>query len=436
MKKALNKKILKAHLESFLSSFAYKIILNPLFSGSATMILGSNSTNFLNYLYHLVMIRLLGPNGYGELASLISIIGLIGVIPSSVSLVVIKYVSSAKDEGEVSSLVGYLKNKTLKVSILIFLMVLLISPFINSFLHISKNVYLVFIAISFLFSLPSVLNRAILQGLLKFKEMVLSVLVENSSKLFLGIILVYVGFGVSGAIVGFVLSIIIGWFLTTLFIKYKKSKQYNPDLKPMILFTIPVIIQAVSTTSLYSSDLILVKHFFSSYEAGLYASISTLGKIIFFATGPISAVMFPLVSKRLSEGANYRKIFMYSFLLTALFAGGLLFIYWLIPQQLISLLGGSSYIQAAYLLGWFGLFISFFTLSSLLINFNLSLGKTKVVIFPLIAAIAQIIMIWLYHQTLFIIVLISIIITALLLVVLLIYSTYGNRFNFNNSPLI
>lgn len=405
-----------------MKKFIYKIILNPLFSGSTIMIVGSNSTNFLNYLFHLVMGRMLGPLGYGELASLISLIGLISVIPGSVSLVVIKYIASAKTEQEVSLLAGWLKDKTLKISIVVFLLVLILSPLATSFLHLSKTIYFVFIALSFLFSLPSVLNRAILQGLLRFKEMVLSVLVENAAKLTLGVILVYIGFGVTGAIFGYVISIMVGWYLTTIFIKYKAAKQYNPNLKPMIYFTFPVIIQAISTTSLYSSDLILVKHFFSSYEAGLYASLSTLGKIIFFATGPISAVMFPLISKRSALGSSYKKIFLFSLLITAFSSLCLLFIYFFDPQLMIRLLYGSSYLGASSLLFWFGLFITLFTLSSSLISFNLSLGRTAVVIFPLLAAIAQILIIWFYHTSLFTVIMISISISALLLISLLVYS--------------
>ncbi len=73
-----------------------QLITNPLFSGSAIMIFGSNFVSFINYLFHLVMGRMLGPASYGELAALIALIGLLGMIPASMSLVIVKYVSSAK----------------------------------------------------------------------------------------------------------------------------------------------------------------------------------------------------------------------------------------------------------------------------------------------------------------------------------------------------
>lgn len=412
-----------------MKKYIKEIVSNPLFSGSAFMIIGSNLVSFLNYLYHLVMGRMLGPSGYGELAALISLIGLLGIIPGSVNLVIIKYISQAKNENEVNTLIKWLKTKVFRTTLIFCILILVISPNISSFLNISRVFYIWLIAASFLFSVQSMVNRAILQGLLKFKEMVLSLLTENVAKLLIGVGLILFGLAVDGAMIAYVSAALLGVYITNFYLKIKKinKKESLPNIKSMLIFTVPVLLQTVSTTSIYSSDVILVKHFFSSHDAGIYASLSTLGKIIFFGTGPISAVMFPLVSQRRSRGEDYRKVFMYSFLMTAFFALVVLMIYLFIPQVAIRLLFGSLYLEAANLLIWFGIFMSLFTLSTLLINFSLSLGITKVVALPLIAAIAQITLILFFHETLFTVVFISTIVTALLLSVLLIYLSFGGN---------
>lgn len=405
------------------------LISHPLFSGSAVMIIGSNAVSFINYLYHFVIGRMLGPTSYGELASFISLIGLLGMIPASLSLAIIRYVSSAKTPDEVSSLINFLRNKILKASLFFFIVILICSPILSSFLNIHSFPSFLLLAIFFLISFQSLLNRAILQGLLKFKEIVLSTLAENTTKLLISMVLIFIGFQVNGALVAFVITALLGWYITNLYLADSNKGKSNliPDIKPMLIFTIPVLVQSISTASLYSSDVILVKHFFSSHDTGIYASLSTLGKIIFFATGPIGTVMFPLVSKRKASGEPYRKIFIYSFITTSIFAGVSLAIYWLFPELVISLLYGSAYMEAKRLVVWFGIFIALFTLSSLIITYNLSLGKAKVTLFPLVAAIAQVILITLFHQTLFTVIIISIIVNALLLALLLIYSTYDTR---------
>lgn len=412
------------------------IITHPLFSGSTIMILGSNSASAVNYVYHFLMGRLLGPSSYGELASLISVIGLLGVIPGSISLVIVKQVSEAKNESEINYLVGWFKKKIFILSLIFSISVLIASPLIASFLNIRKVSYLIIIALSLLFSLQSGFYRAILQGLLKFKEMVMSILAENGLKLILSVILVYMGLQVSGAIFALLISIFLGWYITNLFLK-----SYSPDdmtsalnTKKILKFAVPFIIQSFATTSLYTSDVILVKHFFPSYEAGIYAALSTLGKIIFFGSGPINTVMFPLVSQRKSRGESYSKIFSYSFLVTIIFAFIISIFYFLKPKLAINMLYGGAYLAADKLLIWFGIFMTLFTLSFLLINYNLSLSKTRVTVLPTIAAIAQIIFIIFFHQNLFTVIFISIVITSLLLITLLIYSSYGNKFNFSHSP--
>ena len=416
----------------------FSLINNPLFTGSMVMIIGSNLVNFLNYLYHLIIGRMLGPSDYGELAAIISLIGLLGIIPAPLGTSIIKYISSAKNNTESANMISWLKIKYFQGSFIFFVIVLVISPVMSSFLKIHNISYFILIAVSFLFSLQSGLNRSILQGLLKFKEMVITVLAENSTKLILSIGFVYLGFKVGGAIFALVVAALLGWYVTKQYLRHSKTRKPNftPDIKSMLMFTIPVFIQNFATTSLYSSDVILVKHFFSSHDAGIYAALSTLGKIIFFAAGPIGAVMFPLVSKRSAKGENYKRVFMFSLAATVFLSGAILLVYLLFPSLAIQLLYGSLFLEASGLLLWFGIFMAFFTLASLIINYTLSLGRTRVVIFPAIAAVFQVVLIWFFHDSLFSVVLISIFVSALLLVALLIYSIYsnnGHKVNFGHS---
>jgi O-antigen/teichoic acid export membrane protein len=107
-----------------------KLATHPLFAGSMMMILGSNFVNALNYLYHLLMGRFLGPGGYGELAAMLSLIGLVGMLPLSLNLVVIRFTSSSKTEKECLNLIGWLNKQVKIISIVLFLFLIISSPFI------------------------------------------------------------------------------------------------------------------------------------------------------------------------------------------------------------------------------------------------------------------------------------------------------------------
>lgn len=422
-------------------SLANEFTTHPLFAGSFIMIFGSNAVNFLNYVYHLIMGRLLGPSNYGELAALFSLNGLLGIIPGSLSLVIIKYVSSSKTDEGIEDIVRWFNKKVFLSAISLFLLIVVLAPYISSFLNIQNYLLIILTGSVFLFSIPALFNRSVLQGLLRFKQMVISVLAETGLKLILGVLFVYLGFSVGGAVGALVVGGWAGWILSRMaIVDYIKKGQIRlPQIKQFFLYSVPVLIQSVAMTSIYSTDLILVKHFFSPHEAGIYASLSTLGKIIFFGTGPIGAVMFPLVAKKQSRGENYVKIFNYSLFLTIVASLTILTIYWLFPEIVIKTLYGPLYLEGANLLVWFGIFTTLFTLSSLYVSYNLSMGKTKVVVIPSIVAILQIIGIWIYHYNLMIVIIISVFVNTLLLSLLLIYSSYEsyggrNKFNLGHSP--
>lgn len=397
-----------------------KLVQNPVIYSGLIMVLGSNAVNFLNYLYHFVMGRLLGPANYGELATLLSLLNLSGIVMASLGLVIVKFVSSAKNDLEINDIIGWFSRKINLSAFLVLILTILLSYWVTTFLKLSY-ILIILVAFSYFISLLATFNKAVLQGLLRFKQIVLVMLAENLLKLILGIILVLLGFSVLGAFGTLIFSLIVGLWLSFYFRRDYPGSLDHQSSKSIVKFFVPVFIQSITLTSIYSTDLLLVKHFFSSYETGIYAAASSLARIIFFGSAPIAGVMFPVVSKRHSLGQSHKKVFYMSLLAT--FIVGLIVIafYSIYPNLAINLLFGQAYIEATGLLFYFGLFMLLFTLSSLLINYFLSLGKTGVVVLPITASILQITGIFFFHLTLVDVLLVCIGVSALLLLGLLVY---------------
>ena len=99
--------------------------------------------------------------------------------------------------------------------------------------------------------------------------------------------------------------------------------------------------------------------------------------------------------------------------------------YWLFPNIAIGLLYGQAYLAARSELVWMGIFILFYTLSNLLVNFALSLGKTRVTLFPFIAAILQVAFLWVWHKNLHQVITVSLFLTITLFFVLVFYLGYN-----------
>ena len=319
------------------------------------------------------------------------------------------------------------KKLIFKISIITALFLLAFSGVIAKFLHIENILAVVFLAPILFLSLITLVNQAASQGIIKFIGNVVPILISSLLKFILGIFFVYIGWSVQGAMLAIVIGIFLAYVYSAGFIKkyIKKAKISKVDLTPFIKYSGPVLLQSLAFTSIFTIDVILVKHFLDPFSAGIYAAISTLGKIIFFATSPVTATMFPVISRRRALNQGYIKIFLGSLLITLAVAAAITAFYWLFPNLAIGILYGKDYLSAKTDLVWMGIFILFYTLSNLLVNFFLSMGKLVAVIFPLVAAIVQAILIWFNHENITEVIQISLFVTLAMFICLSLYTGYN-----------
>lgn len=389
------------------------------------MIFGSNAANVVAYLYHLIIGRMLGPASYGELSAIISVLGLLFTSFNFLGLVIVKFVSAAK-ESEVFFIFSWFNERAYKAGILLVIVLLLISPILSNFLHVSLPVTFVIAPIVF-FALLTFVYRSFAQGLLQFWHVVISTNIDLVSRLLFGILLIYFGFSVLGAVAGILIAMILSYlYLKKYLVKFIK-KGKTGDMKfasKVVRYSIPILFATLATNSMFTTDVILVKHYFDPHEAGIYASLSTLGRIIFYGTGPISAVMFPMIAKRYANKQKFNSIFVMCFGLTALMAGAVLAVYYFFPEISIRVLFGKEYLDGSKYLFPFGIFMTLFALASLVFNFFLSIEETKVVYVSVVASLMQIVGIMYWHSTISEVINVSIYSTLLFLVAMMFYYLY------------
>lgn len=407
---------------------AQQIIQNPLFSGSAIMLIGSNFTNVISYIYHLVFGRLLGPENYSELISVISVYGLITASFGFLGTVVVKFISSTK-ESEQKKLFGFFEKSSNKLAVSISIFVLILSFFLSDFLHIDRKISFLLVPLVY-FSVKNLLYKSVLNGLLRFKELVISSNFDMSLRLIAGTIFVFMGFSVMGVFFGFIVSSFLGIILLKYYLRdlnFSDSDYKIKDGSKILSFVPSVFVSSVAVTSFFSMDVILAKHYLAPFDVGIYGALSNMGKIIFYTLAPISAVMFPLVSKRHSQGQKTINIFLLSILLTLLGSSFALIFYKFFPDFTINLLFGSLYLEGSKYLFYFGLIMSIFSLNSLIFNYYLAKEKTLPVVFFAVASITQIVGILIFHNNVFDIIKSSLVSVLLLSALLVIYTVYETK---------
>lgn len=407
-----------------------KIVSSEFFKASFWVFLATGVLNAGNYFYHLIMGRMLGPQEYGVLESVISLFYIISIPFVPLTLVIVKFVSSYKgrqDRKSISSFYKYMRNKVLIYGSFFALVILACSQFIMSFLHLSEFYFPVLISFGFFVGLLAMLVKGTLQGLFNFFALFVSNTIEIIVKITIAVILVYFGFKALGAASALAVSFLFGLIAAFFFLRKEKFQEVGDfkSGKDIFKYSVPVFLTSLGLTSLFTTDIILVRNLFSGMESGYYAALSVLGKIIFFGTFPVTMVLFPLVSERHAANRDYKSLLGISLLLTLFISGLILMIYYLFPQTMVDLLFGEKFSKIAPLLTLFGVFIAIYSLASLLANFYLSIHKTIASLFVVGASILQIILIFFFHDSLLEVIYMSIVTTSLLLIALTLYYPFA-----------
>jgi O-antigen/teichoic acid export membrane protein len=302
---------------------------------------------------------------------------------------------------------------------------------ISNFFHISDHNILILAGMIMFLSFIWTINMAFIQAKLAFGFGVLVSFISACLKLLLGFIFILLGYSVSGA-VGAMLLAALGSYLISFiplkFIFYKKTKTIIIDSKEIMSYAVPSALTMFGLTSFISIDILLVKHLFDPVQAGLYAGLSLVGRIIFFIVAPIGTVMFPIIVRKHTHNESITNTFKASLLmvvLPALFISGFYFIF---PEfAILFILKKTEYLEVAGLLGFFGLYISLYCILYLLAMFFLSIKKTRVYYPILSGAILQVALIYNFHESFLQVIIISFVIVLLLVVGFLLYYPYATK---------
>lgn len=371
-----------------------------LFGGSLILLITINIFNALNYFFHFAMARMLSPTNYGTLVALMSLIYILSVSTEAIQTVIAKYVSKEKSVGKIKNIINKSLKKGTKISITLFIVFLLVAVFISNFLNIEYSlVALTGLAIFSVILLP--ITRGVLQGEKKFKSLGFNMVFEAFIKILLAILLVYLGWKVYGAI----LAVWLGMFLAFIisFSDLKEillSKEQKSKTQGIYNYSLPVFIVMITIITFYSLDVIFAKRFFSGDVAGQYAIASTLAKIIFFGTLPISKAMFPISSEASRNGESSKHILWKSVLILGTLILIALIIIYLFPNTLIKIFSGTEYPLSSQILLNLAIAMSLVSFTNLIFLYKLSLGKLSNYFLIPLFLILEIIFLWLFHGSL------------------------------------
>lgn len=347
-----------------------KFLKQELVKGSIYIFIGSTFANIFNFLFNLFMGRNLAVEDYGILASVIALLALMTTPVGAVIPTVVNFAGSRFAKGEYGEVrIFFLKiiKPLIFIGFIFLFCFLIFTERIGDFFHIKDQSLIVIAGFIVFVGYVGVINGGLLQAKLAFKFISFSNFISSLIKFIAGVFVVFLGFSLKGVLGVLLLSstlpFIISFIPLGFLFRSQRHVSNTIHFKNLLSYGIPSSLATLGLASLISTDILLVKHFYDPQQAGVYAGLSLVGKVIFFLTAPIGTVMFPLLVQKHERRENCNNIFKMAIALVFIPSILISIFYFLYPDFAIGFfVKNKVYLSASHLLGLFGLFITIYSL--------------------------------------------------------------------------
>jgi O-antigen/teichoic acid export membrane protein len=384
-----------------------------------------------NYLYNLLLGRILGPAAFSDAAILITLLLILSFIGMTFQIVTAKY--AVLLEG--SLLLSFIKLITKYAAVLGVLFGLSIVFFYQDLqlLFHTKTASMFFI---FGFGIPVYfimsVNRGLYQGQNVLSKLATTYQTEMASRLLLTIAAIYLLPGVPSSIIvasGIVLSFLFGVFPFQKVILEGVKTVETPEIdkKSITSFFALTAFYELTQIIINNSDIILVKHFFDSEQAGLYASLALIGRVVYFVAWMFVMLLLPKVIQMKKDNQDTLPILLKYVGYIVLLSTSIVLFTALFPEFVVGIMFGKEYLSISFLLWKYALATSLFAVANIFAYYYLSLDQYVPVVVSAILGSTQIGLIIAYHNSLEQVVHMQIIAMVILLFFQLCYFFYKNK---------
>lgn len=378
------------------------------------MLVGSVLVAAINFGFNVSMARLLGPSLFAQVAAVVTLLMLASAVSLSFQMVCAKFV--ARNESTFGKLAVFhgLRKRAWIVGIAIAIGLTLAQKPVAAYLQMPNSWVLAVFALGMAFYTPLGVKRGNMQGLCAFGALSRNYILEAGSKLACAILLVELGYGVMGAVGAISASI-----LAAVLIRSPKAQDdagsktlvpasFREGMQAIVFFVGQVVINNI--------DIILVKHFFASELAGLYAAVALVGRVLYFAAWSIVSAMFP-ISAAAKDDQNKVHVLLLPFMIVLLMSLAFVVVLALFPGFIIHLILGEGFRSAEPLLSLYAVATGLYALAVVLMTYEMSRKIANTGWVQLIFSGALVLLIYMLHSSLRQVIVVQIVLMLLMLLV-------------------
>lgn len=344
-------------------------------SGSLVLLLGSGMAAAINFAYNVSVARFLGPTAFGHATAVYTLLTLISAVTLSFQIVPAKAVAQQSTaEGKAAAYRSF-HGKAWVCGIGVALLLVAFQRGIAGFLKLPSVIPVDLIAIGAAFYVPLGSRRGYIQGAFGFRALATNLVLEGFIRLCGSLAMIGAGFGINGVIAANSAAIAVAYFAAApklpAVVPNQPASRYafRESLQAMVFFAGQVLIN--------NCDIVLVKHFFLPAEAGLYAAVAMVGRVVFAFSSAVVNSMFPLVAGTHESERKDLKVIATSLLLVFSIGSGIALALILTPASIWASFFGSGFVihgryGLSYLLSLYAITTMFYSLSVVMVTYEMS----------------------------------------------------------------
>jgi O-antigen/teichoic acid export membrane protein len=388
-------------------------------AGSVVLLSGSGMTIATNLLYNIVVAQFLGPRGFGQATVVYTLLILLSAVMLALQIVSSKVVAQQPTPEGKAAVYRAFHHTAWGLGLTVALALYLFRGQISDYLNLPDPALVALLAIGAAFYIPLGPRRGYAQGTFAFRSLATNLVIEGAVRLVGSYLLIVSGFGVRGVIAANAAAVAAAYFV----------------LPPKLVGRIPnplnfryAFRETAQATVFYAGQMligncgiVMVNHFFAAREAGIYAAVAMVGRVIFTMTSAVVNTTFPLVAGTSHENRRDLRVIATSLLLVLGSGAGLALALCAAPDWVWTHLFGTGFrvegrYGLSYLLALYALAIVIYSLSAVIITFEMSykIANTSWVQLALSGLLVG--AIYLFHDNLRDVVLVQLVLMALLLV--------------------
>lgn len=341
-------------------------------SGSAVMLLSSVFVGCMNLVYNFAVAHKLGADQYGHASVVYTLLMLLSSITLSFQLLCSKFVARSDSSVEKIAIYHLLHRWSWICGVLVGALLALASGAISGYLNLPSSRLIWLLGAAIVFYIPLGTRRGFMQGTYAFRRLAVNFALEVTVKL-VGALALMTPLAVPGVVIAIAASVMVAYFAA---IPNQQSIPQSPGatLRSGVGEGVQAATFFIGQVIINNVDIVLVKHFFDATQAGVYAAIALVGRVVYMLSWSVVSSMFPFSAGIRPDDRGGHTVLTTALALVAIIATLFTLGAWLAPRALWQLLLGHGFPVAHYssLLVLYALTTGIYVLAAVLMAYEIS----------------------------------------------------------------